>query len=378
MTDSTPQLPVPVSQGPQRPARLWPLWLLLGITFIALMALALWNWQQWQIQQQLAERMEQIQLDSRTALQRDQQSLSEHRERLRAMENRLQDQRELLATQQRQIDHNATELLNAGFRNRTDWLLAESEYLLRVANQRLLIEKDIRGALAALQAADEVLRDTDDIGVYPVREQLAREILSLRSVTEVDRTGLYLQLEALRESVTQLTDESLIRERAPGFTGLSAANAGSADTASGQDQTLWRRGWQSLRDGLANVIVVRRMDTPVQPLMSPEQSAWARLNLQLMLEQAELAVLRGHPVLYQQALGKASDALNTWYDQSDERVEGLRSGIEELRERDIDPVLPDISQSLSLLKGRLAGRAPQQDGQQSGADAGSDEGSDDS
>lgn len=368
MTDSSPQFPVPVSQAPQRPVRLWPLWLILGIALIAVLAMALWSWQQWQTQQQLAERVTQLQDGSHTALQRDQQTLNENRERLRAMENRLQDQRELLATQQRQIDHNARELLNAGFRNRTDWLLAESEYLLRVANQRLLIEKDIRGALAALQAADDVLRDTDDIGVYPVREQLAREILALRSVTEVDRTGLYLQLEALRESVTQLTDEALIRERAPGFTGLAGASADASGSTPATDQNVWQRGWQSLREGLAKVVVVRRMDTPVQPLMSPEQSAWSRLNLQLMLEQAELAVLRGHPVLYEQALDKASEAISTWYDQSDERVQVLRDSIAGLRDRNIDPPLPDISQSLSLLKGRLAGRGQPEEPEQAGSD----------
>lgn len=53
------------------------------------------------------------------------------------------------------------------------------------------------------------------MGVYPVREQLSKEIMALRSVTDVDRTGLYLRLEAAREAVSQLTDQALIEERAP-------------------------------------------------------------------------------------------------------------------------------------------------------------------
>ena len=90
--------------------------------------------------------------------------------------------------------------------------------------------------------------------------------------------------------------------------------------------------------------------------MSPDQSAWARLNLQLMLEQAELAVLRGHGELYQQTLDKALDALNTWFDDSDNRIATLKESVAELRNRNIDPPLPDISRSLTLLKGRIAGR----------------------
>lgn len=357
MTESNPQLPAPIpANTAARPARTWPLWVGLALALVAVIALALWSWQQWQNQHQLSERLALLQDSNRQLQQRDQQSGTEISQRLRSLESRIEDQRDAVATQQRQIDHNARELLNAGNRNRTDWLLAETEYLLRVANQRLLIEKDIRGALAALQSADEVLRETDDIGVYPVREQLAREILSLRSIRDVDRTGLYLQLEALREKVTRLTDSSLIREQAAVEYSGTASGASSDDDPSADSQSAFERGWQRVLDSLQNVIVIRRMDDTVQPLMSPDQSAWARLNLQLMLEQAELAVLRGHSELYQQTLNKALDALGTWYDDSDNRIVALMESIEELRDRDIDPQLPDISRSLALLKGRIAGR----------------------
>ncbi len=356
MTESNPQLPAPIpASKPARPPRIWPLWSGIIIALVAVIVLALWSWQQWQHQQQLTERLALLQDSNRQFQQREQQGSTEISQRLRALEDRIEDQRNAVATQQRQIDHNARELLNAGNRNRTDWLLAESEYLLRVGNQRLLIEKDIRGALAALQSADEVLRETDDIGVYPVREQLAREILALRNLRDVDRTGLYLQLEALREQVTRLTEGAVIGSQEP----AKAMNTSGADQPGADQSTVqsaFQRGWQQFRDSLQEVIVIRRMDATVEPMMSPDQSAWARLNLQLMLEQAELAVLRGHGELYQQTLDKALDALNTWFDDSDNRIATLKESVAELRNRNIDPPLPDISRSLTLLKGRIAGR----------------------
>ncbi len=168
---------------------------------------------------------------------------SEQSRRLQALEDKLSEQRELIATQQRQIDHNARELLEAGNRTRTDWLLAEAEYLLRVANQRLMIEKDIRGALAALESGDEVLAESDDIGVYPVRQQLAKEILALKGIVDVDRTGLYLKLEAAIDSIHQLTDSALIHDRAPGF--VSSGENPEAD-ASGQPG-LVAEGWNKFK-----------------------------------------------------------------------------------------------------------------------------------
>src|SRR5690606_40762579 len=95
----------------------------------------------------------------------------EQNQRLQALENKLSEQRELIATQQRQIDHTARELLEAGNRTRTDWLLAEAEYLLRVGNPRLMIEKDIRGTISALESAVKILEESDDIGVSLVRQQ---------------------------------------------------------------------------------------------------------------------------------------------------------------------------------------------------------------
>ncbi len=354
MTESNAQLPATINHKPATRQRLWPLWILAALAFLAAVALGLWSWQQWHntlaMQQALNNlKQETAQLDrlySDTGNQRSQ--------RLQALEDKLADQRELIATQQRQIDHNARELLEAGNRTRTDWLLAEAEYLLRIANQRLLIEKDIRGALAALESADEVLNESDDIGVYPVRQQLAREILTLKSLTDVDRTGLYLTLEAAIENIQQLTDNALASDRMEST--LAQSRDDNADTEATGLSNWWEEAWNNTRSTLSQVVVVRRLDEPVKPLLSPEQSAYARLNLQLMLEEAELAVLQGHQELYSRSLTKASQAIDTWYDSTNPKIIALSETLKEMAEQNIDPELPDISRSLQLLKARLAGR----------------------
>lgn len=350
MTDSKSHLPAKVEKtSPARP-RLWPLWLTAAVALTLTLLLALWSWQQWQTQQALQKSVAFVDGNTERLERLYSQTDGQQAQRIQAMEEVLESQREKLATQQRQIDHNARELLEAGNRTRTDWLLAEAEYLMRIANQRLLIEKDFKGAIAALRSADEVLTETDDIGVYPAREQLAKEILALRGITGVDRTGLYLQLEAAIDSVHELTDSALA-----GNTPLAPANNDEAqDDATGNPL---QRAWQQTQETLSDVIVVRRMDTTIKPLMSPDQSAYARLNMQLMLEEAELAVLRGYQTLYDRALTKAVTALTDWYDGSNERIRALKSSLEELQGKAIDPELPDISQSLTLLKARIAGRS---------------------
>jgi len=356
VTESTAQLPatIPPPQAP-RP-RLWPLWLLTVLALVLAIVLGLGGWQLWQSQQALSQSVESLQQDTQRLQRESENEGSEQADRLNQLASQLDSQQEKLATQQRQIDHNARELLEAGNRTRTDWLLAEAEYLLRIAKQRLLTEKDIRGALATLQAADDVLRESDDIGVYAVREQLAKEILALQSIRHVDRTGLYLQLEAAIDGIRNLTDTALSGERPPQFPSRPAR------TESDEGNPL-AKAWQQTRETLAGIVTIRRLDEPVKPLLSPDQSAYARLNLQLMLEEAELAVLRGNQTLYDRALAKALDTMADWYDDSDERVIALRDSLTALQNRNIDPTLPDVSDSLRLLKSRLENRQGNREGQ---------------
>lgn len=352
MTDSNAQLPSKVDT-PKAPApRLWPLWLAIIVVLIIAIVIALWNWQQWQDRQALDQNLAHIQQNTARLEQQLDQGNSDRTDRLRNMEQTLKAQREQLTEQQRQIEHTARELLEAGNRSRTDWLLAEAEYLIRIANQRLSVEKDIGGALSALQAADQVLVETDDAGVFPVRKQLAKDILALKAIADVDRTGLYLALEAAIDSVHKIAEQSLIHARAPGFVSTE-----QSDTTPEQSYADLARGaWVQFKQTMQDVVVVRRLDESVKPLLSPDQSAYARLNIQLMLEEAEAAVLRANQLVYERALEKAQTALTQWYDTSDARISALQATLAELAKREVDPELPDISLSLSLLKTRLAGR----------------------
>lgn len=371
MTESTDQLPATISREQPKRQKLWPLWLLATVALLTAIALSLWSWQQWQTHQATLQTLENLQQDTRQLEDLYGDRGSQQAQRLQALEQKLADQRELIATQQRQIDHNARELLEAGNRTRTDWLLAEAEYLLRIANQRLQIEKDIGGAISALQAADEVLAESDDIGVYPVRQQLARELLALKGIENVDRTGLYLTLEAGIDSVNQLTDQALIHESAPGFVG--GDGSATLDATEG-GPSLLDQAWNQFTDTLGRIVVVRRLDEPVKPLLSPDQSAYARLNLQLMLEEAEMAVLRGNQALYERALAKARAAISDWYNPENPRVKALSDTLAELATRNVDPDLPDISKSLDLLKQRLAGRLNGNGGNGEGEETGADTG----
>ena len=84
------------------------------------------------------------------------------------------------------------------------WRLAEIEYLLRIANNRLLMERDVRAADQMLAAADAILEDLDDYALHDVRAILADERLNLADTKTANAQSVFLTLEAIKDALPEL------------------------------------------------------------------------------------------------------------------------------------------------------------------------------
>ena len=265
--------------------------------------------------------------------------------RTRALENLAREQEQTLADfardQERRQQDAAEQVLDAVNRvatqappSRREWKIAEVAYLLRIANHRVLMERDAAGALVLLQAADVILQELDDFALYQVRAQLADEILSLENVESNDVQGLFLRLEAVK---TELRAQNV---KLPRFDAPAAADA---DPETGL--------WQALVDQLGRYLRFRRFEgESVRPLLAPEEAAYLELNLRLMLERAQLAALRREQVVYEQSLQTAADWIATYLDTEETSVIRSLEELESLSRVQLDVPLPDVSGSLSALR----------------------------
>ncbi|SFG90849.1 uroporphyrinogen-III C-methyltransferase [Neptunomonas qingdaonensis] len=229
---------------------------------------------------------------------------------------------------------------------RKDWLLAEVEYLLRLANQRILMENTSSGALSLLKSADKILKETEDVSIYAVRKTLASDIAALESVPTYDLEGSYLKLAALTEQISNLrlvplTDKnklpSLIEEITP-------------ETMSETWSSGLKESWAKAVDKVEKLVVVQHRDEPIEPLLSPEQNYYLQQNLHLMLEQAQLALLQKNQIAFDRSLAKAEDWTSTYFEEKDATTQALLRGITELKALKISPEMPNISGSLNALK----------------------------
>jgi len=209
------------------------------------------------------------------------------------------------------------------------WRLAETAYLLRVANLRSGMEDDREGAEALLRAADELLREIDDFGLVPVREAIAVALADLQSAPAVDRVGLYLELEGLGEQIDELRPDRRIYAAPPV---LKVPVTDSED---------WLSAVRSRFEGLIDFRVHR--PEPIRTLTSPQETSLLRHNLALKLEQAQLALLQRDGVVWRRSLEDAGVWAKDWFDGSDPAAQQLLAALERLAAEQVDIRAPDIS-----------------------------------
>ncbi len=314
------------------------------ILAIAAAAVSVYLWQSGVQQQQQLQRS---QADISAALQRIDAQVSDNRQLQRQLDQQSDASGQVEATLQQQISQlfrqqasQKKSLLSLSTTDRADWLLAEAEYLIRLANQRLLMGKEIQGALDLLKAADEIAKELDDSGLYPLRQALANDMAALRSAGDFDLEGIYLQLGAVANQSGKLQLIAI-----PQLT-TAAPEATTPETWRQRLDTGIRRAWEKL----SSYIQIKRRDDIYKPLLAPEYEAAVRQNVRLMFEQAQMATLAGKQQLYNISLTKAQQWLNNYYTLDIEKTAAVISAIETLSNLKIEVSLPDISGSLRALK----------------------------
>lgn len=251
-----------------------------------------------------------------------------------------QTQRQQLDSLQSALQQQRQQLLELRSTDRSDWSLAEAEYLVRLAHQRLLMASDVQSALALLVSADSIVQELDQADLHSLRAALASDIAALRAVPEFDLEGSWLRIRALANQIDKLLLFKLPEREAPL----------SQPTAAADWQSRLEHGLQAAAARLSNYLVIRRRDTPYQPLLDPQWEQLVRQNLRMLLEQAQTALLAGNDVLYQQSLLSARRWVEEFFAFDEASVMALETELEALQGLDISREYPEVTASLTAVK----------------------------
>ncbi len=321
------------------------------------------GWQGWQMLQAQQARLAEVESLSSQAATAEQLTALENRlaenetERDAALDNALSELDSEFTSYRSQVnetlDQVLDELSSEQDPDAREWLHAEAAYLLRLANQRLQLERDVEGAAALLRTADERLSEAENPALLSVRRAIASELSILNTVPQVDRTGIYLALNAQQERLAMMPLSRELEE--------IPARSGMEEAPTGEWQEQLSRFGQELKD----LVVIRHHDEAMESLITPEQESYLRQSARLVLEQAQLALLKEEQELYEASIDKVLSMINAYYATDREEVQAVITRLEELKTENIRPELPDISGSqqalASFIERRFGSRSEQGD-----------------
>lgn len=236
------------------------------------------------------------------------------------------------------------------------WRVAEAEYLLRVANHRLLMERDAAATRRLLGLADDILAELDDLAFHEVRALLAEDMAALAAYQGADVQGVFLRLEALRSALPdlplRLPEFAASAVQSPPADEHAAPSAGPASASAPASM------WDALVARLGALVRFRRQDVPApRPLLPPSQAGYLEQHLLLSIDRAQLGALRREQAVFDASLGKLAEWVEAYLAPNHGAVRRFDAEIAALRQVALAADPPDLSRPLRRLIALRAGRA---------------------
>ena len=222
------------------------------------------------------------------------------------------------------------------------WLLAQADFLVKLAGRKLWSDQDVTTAAALLKSADASLADMNDPSLIGARRAITDDIATLSAVNQVDYDGMILKVNQLANQIDNLRLADNNDDDSP-------MDADSDELSSSISE--WRvnlqKSWQNFMDSF---ITVRRRDETAVPLLAPNQDIYLRENIRSRLLVAAQAVPRHQEETWKQSLDNVSTWVRAYYDTDDATTKAFLDEVDKLSQQSITMTVPETLQSQALLE----------------------------
>ena len=265
-------------------------------------------------------------LDTRIAQNhQSQRNLSARLEEATGANRVLRDEMLAVAERAAALEEAIHRLAESRERGATTLRLDEVEFLLRFGQERLELFGDIAGAQRAYGLAEETLSGLEDPAFAGLRQSVAQEHETLRTLPDVPQQRILARLDAIAEGVSRLPARG--NDELP-------AEAGDAST---------------LRSILARLVRVSRVDAGGAAL-TPSRQAAQRAAIDLELGLARLAAERGDEAGFRAAIARAGAQVERAFDPDAAMAIDLLAQLRALGSEPLRADLPALGSSLRELR----------------------------
>lgn len=222
------------------------------------------------------------------------------------------------------------------------WLLAQADFLVKLAGRKLWSDQDVTTGAALLKSADASLADMNDPSLIGARRAITDDIATLSAVSQVDYDGMILKVNQLANQIDNLRLADNNDDDSP-------MDSDSDELSSSISE--WRvnlqKSWQNFMDSF---ITVRRRDETAVPLLAPNQDIYLRENIRSRLLVAAQAVPRHQEETWKQSLDNVSTWVRAYYDTDDATTKAFLDEVDKLSQQSITMTVPETLQSQALLE----------------------------
>ena len=278
-----------------------------------------------------------------TALQKQQEQQQASLETtIKQQATALQESDRQQANLARELDEVQQKVATISGSDAKTWLLAQSDFLVKLAGRKLWSDQDVTTAAALLKSADASLADMNDPSLLTVRRALTDDISALSSITQVDYDGIILKLNQLSNQVDNLR----LADNNSDDTPMDSDGSELSSTVAEWRENL-TKSWHNFMDSF---ITIRRRDETAVPLLAPNQDVYLRENIRSRLLVAAQAVPRHQDETYKQSLENVSTWVRAYYDTNDSVTKSFLDELDSLSQQSINMDVPQTLESQPLLE----------------------------
>lgn len=222
------------------------------------------------------------------------------------------------------------------------WLLAQADFLVKMAGRKLWSDQDVTTAATLLKSADASLAEMNDPSLIDIRRAITEDIGSLSAVAQVDFDGIILKVDQLTNQVDNLRLADNNSDERP----MDQDDGELSSSLSEWRQNL-TKSWHNF---MADFITIRRRDTSAEPLLAPNQDIYLRENIRSRLLIAAQAIPRHQNEVYKQSLETVSTWVRAYFDTTDPATKAFLEELDGLSQQSISMDLPAQLKSQPMLE----------------------------
>jgi uroporphyrin-3 C-methyltransferase len=227
------------------------------------------------------------------------------------------------------------------------WRLQDAQELIRLAKLQLSITQNIPTALELLKTADEQIKDLNDPRFQFAREALAKDILNLETLANVDIAGTLAQINVIRQELPSLPwpleFNNQPAEQAPAVTT-------EATESTAPQKKSWRDNFWASLAYIKQFLVIRHNNTVTDKMLDTAGKNNVVLLIDLSLLKADFGLLKRDNALYQQSIHQAYTLIERYFNSKEARTKAVLEQLATLEKFSIQTEMPNLDNSYNAVQ----------------------------